>query len=98
VNRYALARDASAEMDRNGDPVSEMQIWVSKNEDDSKRLPSRSRLVVLLKKDEAKNAQMVGKPSGRERSMQMIELLAGCLNADDERNDGKQKLFLGWSL
>jgi hypothetical protein len=62
VNRYALARDASAEMDPCDSPISEMQIWVSKNEDDSKRLPSRSRLVVL-KKDEAKNAQMVGRPS-----------------------------------
>jgi hypothetical protein len=31
-----------------------------------------------------------GKPSARGHSMQMIELLAGCLNADDE----KQKLFL----
>jgi hypothetical protein len=27
--------------------------------------------------------------------MQMTELLAGCLNADDDdENDGKQKLFL----
>lgn len=35
-----------------------------------------------------------GKPSARGRSMQMIELLAGCLNADDDGNDIKQKLFL----
>jgi len=54
VNRYALARDASAETEPKGSPVSEMQIWVSKNEDDSKRLPSRSRLVVLKKRGAGK--------------------------------------------
>jgi hypothetical protein len=38
VNRYALARDASAEIDPKGGSDSK-QIWVSKNEDDSKKTP-----------------------------------------------------------
>lgn len=42
-----------------------------------------------------------GEPSARGRSMHMIELLAGCLNADDDDddgNDGKARTFFGWSL
>jgi hypothetical protein len=99
-DRYALARDAFCrdEPKKGGPNLEKLQIWVSKNEDDSKKTPKKDPVWLLLNEErrEAKEMlQWLESPLHEERSMQMTELLAGCLNADDDdENDGKQKLFL----
>jgi hypothetical protein len=73
------------EMDSKGEPISKnCRFGYRRMKMIQKRLPSRSRLVVLKDEMRRKMLKWFGKPSARGRSMQMMELLAGCLNADDD--------------
>jgi hypothetical protein len=99
-DRYALARDAFCRDEpKKGEAQSRKncRFGYRKMKMIQKRLPKKDPVWLLLneeRREAKKMLQWLESPLHEERSMQMTELLAGCLNADDEMMESKNFFWL----